>query len=115
MLPLPMAAAQRDLTEAIARLPAAEIYANRGRVAEAQGRTAEAIDDFRKALLRDPSLVQAKDALTRLGAIAATPSEKTDQRIRQGRALANKNCGRCHAVGLRDSSPKKEAPRVSKS
>jgi len=101
--------AQQDLTHAIALIPLPGFYANRGDVLEAQGRTSDAIEDFRKALLGDPSLVYARQALERLGAIDAIAIE-TDARIRQGEVLAEKNCSGCHAVGVRGFSPNKNAP-----
>lgn len=104
-----LAAAQQDLTDALKKLPAAEIYANRGNVDNAQNNTADAIRDFRQALLDDPSLVQARDALRRLGALEPAVTQ-TDQRVHQGRLLAEKNCSRCHAVEAGGTSPNKEAP-----
>jgi tetratricopeptide (TPR) repeat protein len=101
--------AQQDLTDAIALTPLPGFYANRGDVFEAQGRTNDAIEDFRKALLGDPSLVYARQVLERLGAINAIAIE-TDERVRQGEALAEKNCSGCHAVGVRGFSPNKDAP-----
>jgi tetratricopeptide (TPR) repeat protein len=104
-----LAAAEQDLTEALKTLPAAEIFANRGNVENAQGNSADAIRDFRQALLDDPSLVQARDALRRLGALEPVATD-TDRRVRQGRQLAEKNCSRCHSVSARGASPNKEAP-----
>jgi tetratricopeptide (TPR) repeat protein len=101
--------AQEDLTAAIAISPLPEFYANRGDVLQAQGRTSDAIEDFRKALLGDPSLVYARQALAQLGATAAIAIE-TDERVRQGEVLAEKNCSGCHAVGVRGFSPNKDAP-----
>jgi tetratricopeptide (TPR) repeat protein len=100
--------AREDYTAGIALFPLAQIYLNRGRVYEAQGKTADATEDFRHALLNDPSLVQARDALTRLGAVGATT--ETDQRVRQGLALAEKSCGSCHALGATGVSPDNNAP-----
>ena len=104
-----LGAAQQDLTDALKKLPAAEIYANRGKVDNAQDNKTDAIRDFRQALLDDPSLVQARDALRQLGALEPVATE-THQRVRQGRLLAEKNCSRCHAVEARGASPNKEAP-----
>lgn len=101
--------AHQDLTDAIAMIPLAEIYANRGLVEEAQGRKSDAINDFRQALLDDPSLVEARDGLQRLGAVEAVATE-TEQRVRQGKTLAEKNCSSCHAVGFDGDSPNKDAP-----
>ncbi len=101
--------AQEDFTRAIARLPFADFYANRGEVFEAQGSKTEAIAEYRAALLRDPSLVAVRQALDRLGAIEES-SKQTDQRVREGEALAQQSCSRCHAVELRGFSPNKDAP-----
>jgi tetratricopeptide (TPR) repeat protein len=101
--------AQEDYTAAIAIVQLPTIYANRGYVYEAQGRTKDAIKDLRQALLGDPSLVEARDALKRLGAEQAIPIE-TDQRVRQGKASAEINCVSCHAVGDTGVSPNKDAP-----
>jgi tetratricopeptide (TPR) repeat protein len=98
-----------DFNKAIAIFPSPEIYANRGDANEALARTKDAISDFRLALFGDPSLVSARDALKRLGAEDAVTAE-TDQRIRQGAALAEKHCSPCHAVGNTGASPNKDAP-----
>ena len=101
--------AQEDFTRAIAELPFPDFYANRGQLFEAQGNPTEAVAEYRTALLGDPSLVQARQALDRLGAIEEI-SKQTDQRVREGEALAEKNCSKCHAIGLRGFSPNKDAP-----
>lgn len=100
--------AQEDITAAIARFPAADFYANRGYVYEAQGRKEDAIDNFVLALLGDPSLVHVRDALERLGALPAI-AIKTEKHIREGEALAAKNCGGCHGVAASGFSPNKDA------
>ena len=102
------AAALEDYTAAIAIAPFPVIYANRGYLHESQGRTEDAIKDLRQALLGDPSLVDAKNALKRLGAAEAVTTE-TDRRVRQGATLAEKNCTSCHAVGASGVSPNKDA------
>jgi lipoprotein NlpI len=104
-----LARAQEDFTAAIAIDSLPEFYANRGDVLEAQGKPSDAIEDLRKALLGDPSLVYARQALERLGAIDAIALE-TDERVHQGKVLAEKNCSGCHAVEERGFSPNKEAP-----
>jgi tetratricopeptide (TPR) repeat protein len=101
--------AQEDYTAAIALFPFPMIYQNRGFVYETQGKTKDAIDDFRYALLHDPSLVAARDALKRLGAPVDAITIETDQRVRQGKALAEKICSSCHAVGDNGVSPNKNA------
>ena len=100
--------AQADFTASIKILPLPEPFLNRALVHEAKGRTKEAIDDYRQALRRDPSLIEARVALRRLGDAEATT--ETDQRIRDGQALAEKNWGSCHAVGNRGISPDRNAP-----
>jgi len=97
-----------DFDQAIAIHPLPEIYANRGYVNEALARSQDAIRDLQKALQGDPSLVPAREALRQLGAEQITG--ETDQRVRQGAALAEKNCSPCHAIGVSDSSPNKAAP-----
>jgi tetratricopeptide (TPR) repeat protein len=98
-----------DYTAALALFPFPVIYANRGYAYEAQGRSHEAIDDLQYALLHDPSLVGAEDALKRLGVPQDVVSRQTDQLIRQGAALAEKSCSGCHAVGTTGISPNKNA------
>lgn len=100
--------AQEDITAAIARFPAPVFYANRGYVYVAQSRKQAAIDDLGLALLGDPSLVDVRNALRRLGAFSAIAIE-TEKRIREGEALAEKNCGGCHGVAARGFSPNKDA------
>ncbi len=100
--------AQEDYTAGIAIFPFPEIYLNRAYVHEAQGNKAKALEDFRHALLNDPSLIKARDGLKRLGAMEATI--EADQRVREGQALAEKNCSSCHAVGTKGVSPNKDAP-----
>lgn len=83
---------------------------NRGYANEALGRRADAIDDFRNALAIDPSLVGARDGLVRLKA-ASTIAAQSTKRVAAGKAIAEKTCAWCHAIGQRDESPNKEAPR----
>jgi tetratricopeptide (TPR) repeat protein len=104
-----LAEAISDFDQAIAIRPLPEIYANRGYVNEALAKSQDAIRDLQKALQRDPSLVPAREALRQLGAEPRNTVE-TDQRVRRGAALAEKNCSPCHAIGVSDSSPNKAAP-----
>lgn len=104
-----LARAQEDFTAAIARFPAPQLYANRGEVYLTEGRTQDAINDFRLALLGDPSLVRIRNALKRLGAEPAVASE-TEKRIREGEDLATRQCGGCHGVAAKGFSPNKDAP-----
>lgn len=83
---------------------------NRGYANEALGRKARAIDDYRNALAIDPSLVGARDGLVRLKA-ASTIAAQSTRRVAAGKAIAEKTCAWCHAIGARDESPNKEAPR----
>jgi tetratricopeptide (TPR) repeat protein len=103
---------QIDYTSGIALFPFPEIYLNRGYVYEALGRRTEAIEDFRKALRSDPSLVDAGVALKRMGVVGET--NETDQLVREGKALAEKRCGSCHAVEAKGASPDKSAPEFLK-
>lgn len=84
-------------------------YANRGYLYAARGRRDAAISDLRQALLLDPSLVGARDALRRLGSVATIVSE-SDRRVREGRALAERNCSGCHAIGAQGRSANSNAP-----
>ena len=85
-------------------------YANRGYAYEAKGAKAQAVDDFRRALLVSPTLAGARDALERLG--AGQHAAGTDALIREGRLLAERYCGWCHAVGATGSSPNPKAPEL---
>ena len=102
-------AALADLTSAIGVLPHPVYYANRGYLLESQGKVDDAIKDFQQALLLDPSLVDAKRALERLGGEELAPSV-TDERVQRGRVLAEKDCSRCHAMGDVGVSLNKDAP-----
>ena len=105
-----LARAVEDYSAAIAINPVyALAYNNRGYVYEAQGRKNDAITDLKAALLLDPSLIGARDGLKRLGVADAELAE-AERRVQQGKALVEKNCSRCHAVGLDGFSPKKKAP-----
>ena len=105
-----LARAIDDYTAAITINPIyALAYNNRGYVYEAQGREQDAIADFQAALLLDPSLIGARDGLTRLG-IPPTLLAETERRVRQGKSLVGKNCSACHAVGATGASPNKKAP-----
>ncbi len=76
---------------------------------EAKGDKKAAAADFRRALSLDPSLVGAKNGLKRLGE-PQTVSVESDKLIAQGRALAEKNCAWCHAIGKTGDSPNPRAP-----
>ena len=84
-------------------------YNNRGYVYEAQGRKKDAIADFKAALLLDPSLIGARDGLRRLRAEETLLAE-AERRVQQGKALVEKNCSPCHAVGVTGASPNIKAP-----
>jgi tetratricopeptide (TPR) repeat protein len=102
--------ASEDYSAAIAINPIYGLaYANRGYLHESQGRRNEAIDDLRQALLLDPSMVGARDALRRLGAAGRITIE-SGERVRYGKALAERNCSGCHAVGVQGASPNRNAP-----
>ena len=99
-----------DYTRAIMLNPIyALAYNNRGYAYEAGGRKAEAIADYRNALLLDPSLVGAKDGLARLGNAAPAIAE-SEKLILEGRALVERNCAPCHAIGSAGNSPRPGAP-----
>ena len=98
-----------DYTAAIAISPLPQIYANRGTAYEAQQRQDLAIADLQYALMHDPSLVGARDALKRLGARVDAITSETNQRVRLGAVLAEKSCSGCHAVGTDDVSQNKNA------
>ena len=87
----------------------AVFYANRGYIYEAQKRKKDAIDEFKHALRFDPSLTEAMNALKRLEP-AGTTSTASNLLIRQGKQVAEKSCGGCHAVGAKDVSRDKNAP-----
>jgi tetratricopeptide (TPR) repeat protein len=107
-----------DLEKAIADYSAAiqlnPVYAlaynNRGYVYEARGDKQAAAADFRRALALDPALVGAKNGLKRLGEPEAVAAE-SEKLIIQGKALAEKNCAWCHAIGPTGDSPNPRAPR----
>ena len=84
-------------------------YNNRGYAHEAAGRTVDAIADFNRALLLDPSLTGASDGLRRLKAPAEL-ARGSDFLIREGKAIAESNCSRCHAVGPAGESANPKAP-----
>jgi tetratricopeptide (TPR) repeat protein len=99
-----------DYTSALALNPIyALAYNNRGYAREAQGRKEAAIADFQAAVLLDPSLIGAKEGLKRLGAPSVwfTVSER---RVAAGKALVEKSCAGCHAVGAKGASPNAKAP-----
>lgn len=86
----------------------AVFYANRGYVYEAEKRKNDAIDELTHALRLDPSLTEAMNALKRLQPAGTTRTE-SDRLIGQGKQVAEKSCGRCHAVGAKDVSRDKNA------
>jgi tetratricopeptide (TPR) repeat protein len=105
-----LARAIDDYTAAITLNPVyALAYNNRGYVYEAQGRKEDAMADFQAALLLDPSLIGARDGLARLGIPPALLAE-TAMRVERGKALVEKNCSPCHAVGATGASPNRKAP-----
>jgi tetratricopeptide (TPR) repeat protein len=103
--------AMQDYSTAIGINPIyALAYENRGYLQEARGQKNAAIADLRQALLLDPSLVGARDALKRLR-ISQSVASESDRRIREGQALAERNCGGCHAIGIEGRSVNSNAPR----
>jgi tetratricopeptide (TPR) repeat protein len=99
-----------DYTAAITINPIyALAYNNRGYVYEAEGRKEPAIGDFQAALLLDPSLIGARDGLKRLGIPDAWLAE-TARRVQEGKALVERTCSPCHAVGASGASPNRKAP-----
>ncbi len=100
-----------DYTAAIKLNPAyALAYNNRGYAYEAEGDKQAAAADFRMALTFDPSLIGAKKGLKRMGADSII-AEHSDALIAEGKALAEKNCAWCHAIGKTGNSPNARAPR----
>lgn len=103
-------AAIKDYSTAISLNPIyALAYNNRGYVFEANGDKKAAAADFRRALSLDPSLVGAKKGLKRLGE-PMTIAAETDELVAKGKALAQKNCAWCHAIGRKGDSPNPRAP-----
>jgi tetratricopeptide (TPR) repeat protein len=84
-------------------------FNNRGYAYEAKGMKVEAIADFRQALLFDPTLSGAKEGLRRLG-VAGNLTAASEAFAQKGKALAQKNCSWCHAVGGKGDSPNAKAP-----
>ncbi len=106
-----LAKAQADYTSAIQLNPIyAQAYANRGYLEEARGNKDKAVADLRSALALDPSMTGARDGLKRLGSPDALTGE-SERRVAQGKALAEANCARCHAVGTTGDSPNAKAPQ----
>lgn len=100
----------QDYSTAIAINPVyALAYANRGYLQSARGQRNAAISDLREALLLDPSMVDVRDALRREGSWPSIASE-SDRRIREGQALAERNCSGCHAIGAEGRSANSKAP-----
>lgn len=107
-----LAKAEADYTAALALNPMYGLaYANRGYVLEAQGRKTDAIESLRQALLVDPSLVSAREALQRLG-VNNTSAAESERRDALGKDLVTANCSRCHAVGTTGASPNPKAPEL---
>lgn len=103
-------AAVADYTQAITLNPIyALAYNNRAYVHEAQGRKQDAMIDYGRALVLDPSLVEASKAQRRLGGAAGFVDE-SDRLVREGQALVEAACGRCHATGRTGASPNAKAP-----
>jgi tetratricopeptide (TPR) repeat protein len=102
--------ALQDYSTAIGINPAyALAYANRGYLLESQGRRNEAIDDLRHALALDPSQPEVSAALRRLSVVDGATTESR-RLVAQGKALAEANCGVCHAIGAEGASPNSNAP-----
>ena len=102
--------AYQDYSSAIAINPAyALAYANRGYLQSARGRRKAAVSDLQQALFLDPSLIDARDALRRLGGSRSITRE-IDRRIREGHKLASEKCSGCHAIGRQGKSPNARAP-----
>ena len=105
-----LAQAWADYTAAIQLSPIyAQAYANRGYLEEARGRIDDARWNLKQALMIDPSLAAARQALARLG-IADEVTREADARVAAGMALAEQWCARCHAVGYDGESPNAKAP-----
>ena len=68
---------------------------------EAKGQKQQATDDFRQALLLDPTLVGEEDV-----ALAVD----TESLVRGGKDLVQKHCASCHAIDAQGASPNKRAP-----
>lgn len=104
------AKALADYNSAISLNPAyALAYANRGHLFESQGKRREAIDDFTQALRLDPSQVQTRRILKRLGT-SGVAEQESDALVKRGRVLVETNCGQCHALGAKGTSPNPDAP-----
>lgn len=100
----------RDFTSAIDFNPLyALVYNNRAYAYEAKGDAERAIRDFRSALTIDPSLTAARNGLERLKA-AGSIVAAVNQRVADGRKVAEKNCAWCHSIGSSDRSPNPQAP-----
>lgn len=96
-----------DYTSAITLNPVyALAYENRGHAREARNEKPLAIADFRRALLIDPSLAGARSGLARFG----EPSPASEALVRQGQALVEQHCSRCHATGRAGDSPNPRSP-----
>jgi tetratricopeptide (TPR) repeat protein len=105
-----VADALQDYSTAIAINPVyALAYANRGYLYESQGRKNNAIADLQQSLWLDPSQTDVRAALRRVGAEDEAASE-SERRVRHGKGLAEANCSNCHAVGIADASPNRNAP-----
>ncbi|MCY0096236.1 c-type cytochrome [Hoeflea ulvae] len=59
-----------------------------------------------------PAMLAAIGLWLSLG-LAPASSQEPDE-IEQGRQLVEVNCGKCHAVGVADASPHKQAPPFRK-
>lgn len=99
-----------DYTSAITLNPIyALAYNNRGYAFEAKGARVEAIADYTRALQLDRSLAGAAAGLKRLKA-EGTPLADSDRTVREGKALVEANCARCHATSASGASPNPNAP-----
>lgn len=99
-----------DFTKAIELNPIyALAYNNRGYAYEAKSMRVEAIADFGRAFQLDGSLVGATAGLRRLNA-TGEPLKESDRLVAEGKALVERHCARCHAVGMNGLSPNPKAP-----
>jgi len=99
-----------DFTKAIELNPIyALAYNNRGYAHEAKNMRVEAVADFGRAFQLDGSLVGATAGLRRLKA-SGEPLKESDRLVAEGKAIVEKSCSRCHAVGMNGLSPNQKAP-----
>lgn len=103
----------RAITDYTAAIDTSPLYAlafvNRGYAFEAKGEKAEALADFRQAILIDPTLSGAKEGLKRLDGSGDLMAD-SEAMAKKGKALAQRNCSWCHAIGPDGQSPNAKAP-----